>query len=114
MLQNPPYVLTSVIANTDRIEIDGYYGDIWHNFESDMNFTTLIWNSEDGKWGSQNPDGSWNGMLGMIQKGKTEVALADMSIRPDRAIDFDYTFPTVEVRLVCTMLQKLSKCEVKA
>ena len=99
MLQNPPYVLTSEIANTDRIEIDGYYGDIWHNFESDMNFTTLIWNSEDGKWGGRNSDGSWNGMLGMIQKGKTEVALSDMGIRLDRAIDFDYTFPTVEVRL---------------
>ena len=98
--QNPPYVLTSEITNTDRIEIDGYYGDIWHNFEGDMNFTTLIWNSEDGKWGGRNSDGSWNGMLGMIQRGKTEVALSDMGIRLDRAMDFDYTFPTVEVRLV--------------
>ena len=98
MLQNPPYVLTSEIANTDRIEIDGYYGDIWHNFERDMNFTTLIWNSEDGKWGGVNPDGSYNGMLGMIQKGKVEVALSDMAITPARDVFFDYTFPTIEVR----------------
>ena len=100
MLQNPPYVLTSEIPNTDRIKIDGYYGDIWHNFESDMNFTTLIWKSEDGKWGGRNPDGSWNGMLGMIQRGKTDVALSDMGINAHRAIEFDYTFPTIEVRLV--------------
>ena len=63
-----------------------------------MNFTTHIWNSEDGKWGGVNPDGSYNGMLGMIQKGKVEVALSDMAITPARDIFFDYTFPTIEVR----------------
>ena len=67
--------------------------DIWKSFEDIFNFTTLIWESEDGSWGPRDPDGTWRGMLGMINRSKVDVAICEMSLRLYRKLEFDTTFP---------------------
>jgi hypothetical protein len=38
-----------------------------------MNFTYTIVTSPDGKWGSRNPDGSWNGLIRLIMDGNDDI-----------------------------------------
>ena len=62
-----------------------------------MNFTTKIWESVDLNWGTLK-DGKWTGMLGMIKRNEVEVAIADISMNPDRGANFDFTDPVLEVK----------------
>ena len=96
-LQNPPYVWTKKIPNSELLEIDGYYASIWNDLQEDMNFTTKIWESVDLNWGTLK-DGKWTGMLGMIKRNEVEVAIADISMNPDRGANFDFTDPVLEVK----------------
>ena len=62
-----------------------------------MNFTTKIWESVDLNWGTLK-DGKWTGMLGMIKRNEVEVAIADISMNPDRGANFDFTDSVLEVK----------------
>ena len=70
---------------------------IWNDLQEDMNFTTKIWESVDLNWGTLK-DGKWTGMLGMIKRNEVEVAIADISMNPDRGANFDFTDPVLEVK----------------
>ena len=72
--------------------------DIWKSFEDIFNFTTLIWESEDGRWGPRDPDGTWRGMLGMINRSKVDVAICEMGLSLIRKLEFDTTFPFLTVQ----------------
>ena len=90
-LQNGPFVYTQKVTDSNHIKIEGFFADIWKSFEAHFNFTTKFWNSEDGRWGSKAPNGSWDGMLGMIERNIVDIAVADMSMKISRMEDFDYT-----------------------
>ena len=51
-------------------------------------YTTIP--SIDGSWGSQHPNGSYGGMIGMIMREEVEFAIADFYITSNRkkVIDF--------------------------
>ena len=38
-----------------------------------MNFTYTIVEPDDQSWGSLQPDGSWNGMVRMLQEGTVDL-----------------------------------------
>ena len=38
----------------------------------------------DGKWGSKNEDGSWNGMVGMLHRGEVDMALGPFGVTEAR------------------------------
>ena len=90
-LENGPFVYTYNNSDSNQIRIEGFFADIWKSFEAHFNFTTQFWNSLDGLWGSKGPNGSWNGILGMIERNLVDVAVADMSMKRSRMEDFDYT-----------------------
>ncbi|ELT92333.1 hypothetical protein CAPTEDRAFT_191211 [Capitella teleta] len=45
-----------------------------------------------GKWGSQNEDGSWNGMVGMVNTGEVDLAMAGITITASRSTASDFTY----------------------
>ncbi len=57
----------------------------------------------DGKWGSQEANGSWNGMVGMLHRGEVDMALGPLGItrarcmcwRPNPARDLTNFFLTL-------------------
>ena len=49
-----------------------------------LNFTIQFNFSVDGKFGGQNDDGSWNGMIGMLVDGTTDIACAALTRTMDR------------------------------
>ncbi len=40
----------------------------------------------DGKWGSQEANGSWNGMVGMLHRGEVDMALGPLGITRARCM----------------------------
>lgn len=54
--------------------------------------------SADGGWGSQEVDGSWNGMVGMIERGEVTVAVSSFFATKDRSevVDFSATLDYAE------------------
>ena len=59
--------------------------------------------SIDGGWGSQNEDGSWNGMVGMITRGESEIAVSDFFITADRHDFVDFSIPIGVVPYVTSL-----------
>ena len=45
----------------------------------------------DRKWGNQNPDGSWDGMVGMLSKGEVDFAATGFSVTDARNEVMDYS-----------------------
>ena len=81
------------IPNTELLTIRGYLADVWNTLQETLNFTTMIRESSDGNWGSPNPDGTWTGMLGMIQRDEIDITISEMVLASVRTKEFDYSNP---------------------
>ena len=40
-----------------------------------MNFTYAVTEPPDGQWGAIRPDGTWTGMVGMLQEKKVDLCM---------------------------------------
>ena len=54
------------MRNPDTEELEGFCIDLLVMLSEMLNFTYTIYEVEDGKFGSQNNDGTWNGLVGDI------------------------------------------------
>lgn len=54
--------------NTDIWEIEGSFPDLLDTLAVTMNFTYTLEPPPDNAWGGRQPDGSWNGMMNLVEK----------------------------------------------
>lgn len=59
----------------------------------DLNFTYEVIEPEDGKWGVEIGNGSWNGMIGEVMREKIDFAAAGFSITAARQMVVDFSAP---------------------
>ena len=52
--------------STGKYETEGSFPDLLNTLAFTMNFTYTIQPPPDNKWGGQQPDGSWNGMMNQV------------------------------------------------
>ena len=72
----------------------GYYWDVFAMLEAELNFTSRVTYSVDGKFGSVGQDGkTWNGMVGMLMRNETDLAVAGLTYTPQRKEVISYTIP---------------------
>ncbi|GFV74240.1 uncharacterized protein TNCV_2312381 [Trichonephila clavipes] len=55
-----------------------------------MNFECEVILSPDGQWGSRDENGTWNGIVGLMQSGKADFAMAALGIIKERREDIDF------------------------
>lgn len=69
-----------------------------------LNFKYEIRLCKDKKYGSPNPDGTWNGMVGELMRGEADIAIVDLTITKKReeAVDFTLPFMTTGVSILYT------------
>ena len=53
---------------TGKYEIEGSFADLLHSLRDIMNFTFTLEPPADNNWGGRQADGSWNGMMNLVQK----------------------------------------------
>ncbi len=54
--------------------------------------------SIDGNWGSLNPDGTFNGMIGMLERGEVDCTVSAFELLQSRAKAADYLDPYETIR----------------
>ena len=76
----------------------GMFADIWDEMSRDMNFSYSVRRVEE--WGSY-VNGTWNGMVRMLQKNQVDIAVSGLAITKDRSdvIKFLPSMLTVEEKL---------------
>ena len=52
--------------------------------------------SVDLRWGAVTENGSWNGMIGMVERGEVEVAISSFYMTPSRKEVVDFTVPLLK------------------
>ncbi len=76
----------------------GLIVDVVERMGTMSNFTMDWIIPPDGAYGSKNPDGTWNGMIGLLTKDVADIAGAMLSITLSRSEVVSYTHPFLETK----------------
>ncbi|XP_029475872.1 LOW QUALITY PROTEIN: glutamate receptor ionotropic, kainate 3 [Rhinatrema bivittatum] len=99
-----PYIMLrksdKPLSGSDRFE--GYCIDLLKELERILGFTYEIRLVEDGKYGSQDEKGQWNGMVRELIDHKADLAVAPLTITHvrEKAIDFSKPFMTLGISIL--------------
>ncbi|KAI6212829.1 Protein CBR-GLR-7 [Aphelenchoides besseyi] len=75
-------------------ETFGFQGvciDLIEMVSKELNFTYELYLVPDGKFGSMEQTGNWNGMIGQLVSGEADIALGPISQISEREVDVDFT-----------------------
>ena len=86
MVETPYTISLDLNDQTAKYEVTGSFPDLLNSLANTMNFTYTIGPPPDNKWGGQQPDGSWNGMMDQVVKDKIDFGRLKLFI----LITFDY------------------------
>ena len=68
LVETPYTISLDLNDQTERYEVTGSFPDLLNSLANTMNFTYTIGPPPDNKWGGQQKDGSWNGMMDQVVK----------------------------------------------
>ncbi|TRY61521.1 hypothetical protein TCAL_02109 [Tigriopus californicus] len=96
----PPFIIFSGAGHTSA-NASGFLPDLLEILSVALNFTFEYVHPNDCEWGGMDDNGSWNGIVGMLQDGICQLAAAPLSITTERAkvIDFGNPFFLDELSL---------------
>lgn len=73
-LLSAPYVTKMEPNNvTGSYEMEGMFAEVFYALQDIMNFTFVLRPPPDGEWGGDLGNGSWSGMVGMLQRGEIDI-----------------------------------------
>ena len=84
---SPPAITHINDKCTEKSCLKGMFADVLHGLSETMNFTFTIQRSY--QWGSF-INGTWNGMVGMLNRGESDLAVTDLTVTKDRASVIDF------------------------
>ncbi|VDI36281.1 Hypothetical predicted protein [Mytilus galloprovincialis] len=67
--------------------------DILNEIARRLNFTYSVIIPPDGAFGAELPNGTWTGMVGMIQSEQADLVVSSLTINSDREKVIDFTYP---------------------
>ncbi len=82
--------------SSGKFEQVGILADVVGVLKSRLNFTEEIVLVADDKFGSQNPDGTWNGIVGDLALEKLDFSSAGLTITAGRSEAIDFTFGVIQ------------------
>ena len=88
---------------------EGYAIDLIDELSMLLNFKYEIRIAKDRKYGSEQPDGSWNGMIGEVLRDEADLAIVDLTItrKREKVVDFTLPFMTTGVSILFLKPQKV-------
>ena len=72
-----------------------------------LNFTIKLMPSKDGKWGTTDNNGTWNGMIGMLIKEQADMVGASLTITKERAQVITFGMGLVEEKITLIAAQNV-------
>jgi ionotropic kainate glutamate receptor 5 len=67
------------------------------NLQGVLNFTYELRQPPDGQWGALQPDGSWSGMVNMLQKDEADIAATDFTVTKARSTVITFAQPITQI-----------------
>ena len=68
LVETPYTISLDLNDKTEKYEVTGSFPDLLNSLANTMNFTYTIGPPPDMKWGGQQENGSWNGMMDQVVK----------------------------------------------
>ena len=84
---------------------EGFFFDLLHLLEADLNFTSSLSTAIDDTFGVESNNGTWNGMVGMLIRDETDVVLAALTETARRYEVIDFTIP-IFPKARCTFISR--------
>ncbi|KAI6185504.1 Protein CBR-GLR-7 [Aphelenchoides besseyi] len=78
---------------SETFGFQGYCIDLIEMIRKELKFTYELYLVPDGKFGSMEQTGNWNGMIGQLVSGEADIALGPISQISEREVDVDFTTP---------------------
>ncbi|PSN40732.1 Ionotropic receptor 129 [Blattella germanica] len=83
----------TVQRNEKNITIGDLFGTLWNMLERRLNFKMQHSTPEINSWGWMENNGSWNGVIGMIQRGDVHMGACAIFVTSARIETIDFTMP---------------------
>ena len=84
---------------------EGFFFDLLHLLEADLNFTSSFSTAIDDKFGVETINGTWNGMVGMLVRDETDVVFAALTETSRRNEVIDFSIP-IFPKARCTFISR--------
>ncbi|XP_076046032.1 ionotropic receptor 8a isoform X2 [Oratosquilla oratoria] len=99
-------------GSTDEIDkLDGYCVDLAQKLGDMMKFDFEFVFPKDGKYGARQPDGTWNGLVGDLASGETDLIVAPLTMTSEREEVVDFVAPYFDQSGISIVIQKRQKEE---
>uniref|UniRef100_A0A674PH72 Glutamate receptor n=1 Tax=Takifugu rubripes TaxID=31033 RepID=A0A674PH72_TAKRU len=86
-----PFVMVSENVLGKPKKYQGYSIDVLDALSNYLGFKYEIYVTSDHKYGSLQPDGQWNGLIGELVSKRADVGLSALTITPERESVVDFT-----------------------
>ncbi|GFS60951.1 glutamate receptor ionotropic, delta-1 [Trichonephila clavipes] len=81
------------IDENGKTRIAGIEGYFAHAIFTEMNIEYDVVFPEDNEFGRELNNGNWTGIVGMVQRGEADLAIASLGINENRFRVVDFSFP---------------------
>jgi len=86
---NPPYT----IKTRGSQKVSGFLGEIFYSLQGALMFQYTLNDPDSNGWGYIQSNGSYNGILGLIEMGTINMSISDTALTWKRSLTFDFSFP---------------------
>lgn len=80
------------------VKLAGFYAEVWTELERIMNFSSVNYPSIDKVNGIPEKNGTWNGLVGMLQRHEIDAAVSNFLMNSQRSRAIDFTRPLLRSR----------------
>ena len=98
-LESVPYitVMAPIPGQPGFFHMDGMFAEVYFSLQEIMNFTFTLIQPPDMQWGALQPDGSWSGIVNLLQTQQVDVAATDFTVTRARSEVITFAQPITQI-----------------
>ena len=98
-LESVPYItaMTPVQGQPGFFHMDGMFAEVYFSLQEIMNFTFTLIQPPDMQWGALQPDGSWSGIVNLLQTQQVDIAATDFTVTRARSEVITFAQPITQI-----------------
>lgn len=106
-IESPPFMMKQINAENGTVEWYGYCMDLFNELLRHLPYqvTYEIHQVADNRFGIKKSD-QWTGLIGELQQGKSDLALAPLAVMAERELAIDFTVPFYDLVGIQVLLKK--------
>ena len=98
-LVDKPYITTMapVQGKPGFFHMEGMFAEVYFSLQEIMNFTFTLVQPPDKQWGTLQHDGSWSGMVNLLQTQQVDFAASDFTVTRARSEVISFALPITQI-----------------